>query len=287
VGKRGNLTLASATEGTFRGAGDRQIFWRCWRAEDEPRGIVAIAHGWAEHGGRYQYVGERLAAEGYTVYALDHHGHGRSAGPRGRISFEAAIGDLDQLILLGESRHPQADAFLLGHSMGGALALRYALEHGHRLAGLIVSGPLIQVEGRAVVRTLARGLAAVAPSLTVAKVDPGLISRDPAVVAAYVEDPLVFHGGVSAGAAAEFIKHAATLPDVVHHVTLPALVMYGTADRICDPAGARLVATRLGSPDLTATAYDGLYHEILNEPERDRVIGDLIGWLGARATPPA
>lgn len=275
------MTLPDAAEGTFRGAGERQIYWRSWLTPDEPRAIVVIAHGFGEHSGRYEQLGERLRAEGYEVYTLDHHGHGRSAGPRGRVSISAAVDDLDQLVLLAQARHPQADVFLLGNSMGGAIALRYTMDHGHRLAGLVLSGPLAEVDGRAVAKALARMLGALAPGLPVARIDPKSISRDRAVVAAYEFDPLVFDK-VPAGTAVEFIRHADTLPDDVRSVTLPTLVMYGTEDRLCAPAGAEMIARRIGSADVTVTPYTGLYHEIFNEPEREQVIDELLGWLGAR-----
>ncbi len=281
------MSAAATAEGSFLGAGARRIVWRRWPATGAaPRGIVAIVHGWAEHSGRYAHVGERLGAAGYEVYALDHHGHGRSAGTRARISFPAAVADLDLLVALAASRHPDTATFMLGHSMGGALALRYALDHGDRLSGLIISAPLIQIDGRAAAKALAPLIGAVAPGLPVSRVDPALISRDPAVVAAYRDDPLVHHGPVAAATAAEFLRHAATLPDAVSRITVPALLTYGTADRLCDPAGCELVARRLGSADLTCTPYAGLHHELLNEPERDRVLDDVISWLAARTPDP-
>jgi alpha-beta hydrolase superfamily lysophospholipase len=279
------VTEPEAIEGTFHGAGDRQIYWRSWPPPEEPRAIVVIAHGFGEHSGRYEELGERLRAEGYAVYTLDHHGHGRSAGARGRVSIAAAVADLDQLVQLAQTRHPEADVFLLGHSMGAAIAIRYTIAHGARLAGLILSGPLAEVDGRAVTKALARIVGAIVPALPVAKLDANTVSRDRAVVAAYKFDPLVFDT-VPAGTAVEFIRHADTLPDDVRSVTLPTLVMYGTEDRLCAPAGAEMIARRIGSDDITATPYTGLYHEIFNEPEREQVIDELLGWLAAHVPAP-
>jgi alpha-beta hydrolase superfamily lysophospholipase len=214
------------------------------------------------------------------VYALDHHGHGRSAGPRGQFSMQAAVDDLDQLVLLAQSRHPQTDTILLGHSMGGAITLRYAMEHGHRLAGMILSGALAQIDGHAPAKALGRLVGSLAPRLPVAKIDSRLISRDPAVIAAYDFDPLTF-ASIPAGTAAEFLRHAKTLPADLPRITIPALVMWGTADGLCAPAGSELIASRLGSADVTAAPFKGLYHEILNEPEREQVIARLLHWLGA------
>jgi len=273
---------ADAAGQTFTGSGGQRIFWRTWLPQQDPRAVVLIAHGFGEHSGRYEHVADRLVAEQLAVYALDHQGHGRSSGSRALISLPAAVRDLDWLVSLAQERHPDAPRFLLGHSMGGAIALRYALAHQDRLAGLILSGPLVQVEGRAVAKTFGRLLGAIAPNLPVARLDPKLVSRDPAVVEAYERDPLVHHGPLPAGTAASFLRHAATLPDAVSQITLPTLLLWGTADKLCAPAGSEMVASRIGSADLIAVPYEGLYHEILNEPEQDQVLDEICGWITAR-----
>jgi alpha-beta hydrolase superfamily lysophospholipase len=275
------MTFPDDAEGTFLGTQGRQIYWRSWPAAGEPRAVVVIAHGFGDHSGRYERLAQRLVADGYEVYALDHHGHGRSAGRRGQFSMQAAVDDLHQLVLRAGSRHPQTDTILLGHSMGGAITLRYAMEHGDRLAGVILSGTLAQVDGHAAAKSVGRLVGSVAPRLPVAKIDSRLISRDPAVVAAYDFDPLTFPT-IPAGTAAEFLRHVKTLPADLSRITGPALVMWGTADGLCAPAGSEMIASRLGSADVTAVPFEGLYHEILNEPEREQVIAQLLDWLGAR-----
>jgi len=270
------------SEASFAGARGRQIAWRGWAPVTDAAAVIVISHGFGEHSGRYDHVGERLARDGHAVYALDHHGHGASDGARARICFEDAVADLDHLIDLAGARHASRPIFLLGHSMGGAIALRYALAHQERLAGLILSGPLVQVEDRAGAKLLGRLLGRLAPGLPLAKLDPALVSRDPEVVRAYVDDPLVHHQPVPAGTVAEFLRYAATLPDAVAAITLPTLLVYGTADGLCAPEGSVLVGERIGSTDLTVAPYDGLFHEVLNEPERDRVLDEIAGWVGAR-----
>lgn len=255
-----------------------------WEGTDRVRGIVVLSHGFGEHQGRYAHVVRYLVERGYAVFSLDHMGHGTREEPRALIRFDQAVEDLDLLIeyVRENCQLPDVPLFLLGHSMGGAIALRYALAHGDRLAGLILSAPLVEVEGRPLAKAAGRVLGRVAPRLPVAKLDPADVSRDPAVVAAYREDPLVHHGGVPAGTAAEFLRHAATLPDAAPGIRLPTLLMYGTADRLCAPAGAERLAGRLGSEDLTVVPFEGLYHEIFNEPERDEVLAALTHWLDAR-----
>jgi alpha-beta hydrolase superfamily lysophospholipase len=279
------VTPVVAAEDSFTGAGGRRIFSRTWSPETEAAGaVVAIAHGFGEHSGRYGHVAQWLTRAGHPVIALDHHGHGRSEGPRARIAFGDAVADLDRLIDGAASTFPGRELFLLGHSMGGAIALRYAIGHGDRLAGLILSGALAEVEGRAAVKAIGRMLGALAPALPLAKLDPALVSRDPEVVRAYVEDPLVHHHPVPAGTVAEFLRHADSLPDDVGAITVPTLIIYGTADRLCAPAGSVMLSQRIGAADLTLTPYEGLYHEILNEPEQAEVLEQITGWITAHTS---
>ncbi len=186
--------------GLLTGAGGRRIFWQSWNPGGEPRAVVVIVHGASEHSDRYVHVAEALRADGYAVYALDHRGHGRSEGPRALIDrLDNAVADLDQLVVQASAEHRSAPVYLLGHSMGGTIALRYAVSHKQRLAGLILSGPLAALEGApAPLRVIGNVLSMVAPRTPLIAIDPSLVSRDPAVVSAYVSDPLVYHGKLPA-----------------------------------------------------------------------------------------
>ena len=269
-------------EGTFRGTRARRLHWQGWSpaGDQPPKGVITIAHGYGEHIGRYQHVAARLNQAGFAVYGLDHHGHGRSAGKRGRVGLAAAVTDLDQLIVtVSRTRHPDTPQFLLGHSMGGAIALRYAMAHQTRLNGLAISAPLAAVDGGPALLAFGKIAGRLLPSAPVSRVDPRLVSRDHAVVKDYIADPLNHHGPVPAGVARDFIVHAGTLGAGVRRITLPTLLMWGTADRLCPTSGSELVAKEIGSEDLTVKRYEGLFHEILNEPEREQVIDDLVAWL--------
>jgi alpha-beta hydrolase superfamily lysophospholipase len=277
--------MSATDEGSFRGSRARKLVWQSWSpaGDQQPKGVVTIAHGYGEHIGRYEYVAERLNEAGFAVYGLDHHGHGRSDGKkRGRITLGPAVADLDQLIVtVSKARNPKLPQFLLGHSLGGAIALRYAMAHQNRLTGLALSAPLAAVDGGNGLHTFARMLGMVLPGAPVSKVDPRLVSRDPMVVKAYIADPLNHHGPIPAGFARDMIVHVDSLARDVERITLPTLLMWGTSDRLCPPSGSELVAANIGSDDLTVKRYEGLFHEIMNEPERDRVLDDLVGWLGA------
>ncbi|MGA9859446.1 MAG: lysophospholipase [Solirubrobacteraceae bacterium] len=269
---------------SLRGAGGRSIFWQSWTPQGPPRAVVVLVHGAGEHSGRYEHVVARLVTDGVAVYAADHRGHGRSEGPRALVErLDLAVADLDAFVVLASAAHPGVPVIMLGHSMGGLIALRYAAAHQQRLTGLILSAPLAAVEAvPAALQVVARVLSRVAPRLPLIAIDPGLVSRDPGVVAAYESDPLVHHGKLPARTATEFADAVARLPADVATITVPTLLLYGTADRLCAPAGSEMIARGIGAGDLTVKAYDGLYHEIFNEPERDVVLDDVCAWLADR-----
>jgi acylglycerol lipase len=274
------------SEGELTGVGGLRLYRQSWLPEGEVRAVLVIAHGAGEHSARYAHVAARLVDEGYAVYALDHRGHGRSEGPRALVDrIDNTVEDLDALVVLAAGEHPGVPVFLLGHSMGGAIALRYAIAHQDRLTGLILSGPLAALDAASPAqRVAAKVLSAVAPRLPVIAVDPTLVSRDPAVVEAYTSDPLVHHGKLPARTVAELAAAVESFPKSVGSITVPTLIMYGTEDKLVPPAGAVMVSERIGSTDTTIKPYEGLYHEILNEPERDRVMDDLCAWLKAHVS---
>jgi alpha-beta hydrolase superfamily lysophospholipase len=273
----------TAATGFLRGAGGRRLYWQSWAPESEPHALIVIVHGAGEHSGRYGYVADALAVAGYAVFALDHRGHGRSDGPRALIDrLDNAVSDLDQLVSDAHAQHASAPIYLLGHSMGGTIAVSYALKHQDRIAGMILTGPLAAIDAGAPLRLAGRALSAVAPRLPLIAVDPSLISRDPQVVDGYVRDPLVYHGKLPARTLAELASAIEKFPAAVPAITVPTLILYGTADQLCPPSGSEMLGERIGAQDRSVKAYDGLYHEILNEPEREEVLAEIRSWLSAR-----
>jgi acylglycerol lipase len=269
---------------TGAGAGAVGIFWQSWAPEEGvARGVVVVIHGFGEHSGRYEHVARRLVAERYVTYALDHRGHGRSQGTRAVIDRLAdAVSDIDQLVVLAGDAHPGLPVFMLGHSMGGLLAVQYALEHQDRLAGLVLSGALAALDAASgPARLIARMLSAVAPRAGLIALDASLVSRDPQVVAAYRADPMVHHGKLPARTVAELIAAGQRFPERVAEIRVPTLIMYGSDDRLCPPSGSVMLGERIGAADITVIPYEGLYHEILNEPEQEAVLHDMCGWLDA------
>ncbi|NLU64083.1 alpha/beta hydrolase [Rhodococcus sp. HNM0563] len=277
------------TESSFSGGNDTRIVYDRWSPDNaEIAGVMVLAHGLGEHARRYDHVAERLSELGLAVFAPDHRGHGRSGGKRLHArEMSDFTGDLDSLVDIATQAYPGLPVFLLGHSMGGAIALAYALDHQDRLTALVLSGPAVIVTSGtpSIVVEIGKVIGRFLPDLPVQKLDSNAVSRDPAVVAAYQADPLVHHGLVPAGIARVLIDNEQSLPQRLPSLTLPVLVLHGTADALADPAGAQLIADRAGSQDLTLKLYDGLFHEVFNEPENDRVLGDLVDWLRPRIAP--
>ena len=272
----------SHTEGSFSGAGGVEIWWQAWLAAEQ-RANVALSHGLSEHSGRYAHVGAALTKRGYSLWALDHRGHGRSGGARALIdSTENAVEDLDHLVAMASEATPAQPTFLLGHSMGGWLATAYTLRRQERLDGLVLSGPVATVGAATrTQRTASRVLSRIAPRVGVYDVDAAGVSRDPEVVRDYEDDPLNFHGKVPVRTVAEITAEVDRFPAALPAITIPILILYGDADPIVPNAGAKLIADRVSSTDKTVIGYEGLYHEILNELEQDRVIADVCDWLDA------
>jgi len=270
--------------GSFAGVGGRRIFWHSWAPARTARGVIVLVHGAGEHSGRYEHVVARLVDEGYAVHASDHRGHGRSDGPRAFIEdMDDVVADVDSLVDRAVRSQPAVPLFMLGHSMGGLIALRYALIHQQRLSGLILSAALAAIESvPKPLELVGRALSVVAPRTPLIAIDATLVSRDAAVVEAYISDPLVHHGKLPARTAAQLADAVESLPATVGAITVPALILYGTADGLAPPAGSEMLAERIGSADRTFKAYEGLFHEILNEPERDAVLDDIVAWLDAR-----
>ncbi|PRH27292.1 alpha/beta hydrolase [Burkholderia multivorans] len=252
-----------------------------------PRATVALLHGLAEHAGRYAPLAARLNAAGIDLLAIDLRGHGRSPGKRAWVArFDEYLDDADALV--DEAARAPTPLFLMGHSMGGAIAALYAIERAPAractLAGLVLSSPAL-APGRDVPRwmlALSRLISRVWPTFPAIRIDAALLSRDADVVAANRADPLVHHGPVPARTGAEILDAMARIERGRSALRVPVLVYHGTADKLTEPDGSRTFGARVGSADRTLTLYEGGFHETMNDIERERVIDALIGWIDAR-----
>ena len=243
---------------------------RSWDAA-APTAGVALVHGLAEHSGRYEHVGRTLAGAGYSVRAVDIRGHGRSPGWPGHVTGAAQWHD-DTAAALAEARDaaPGKPLFLLAHSLGSLIAASFVAAFQPEIDGLVLTG-YAGLPGAAMLEAMSDPDAPSVPA--------ELICRDPEIVKAYVDDPLVFFRDVPIECNAAALEAAIGANTGAASITVPVWMGHGSADAICDVEGAREFHAALGSTDKELVVYDGLYHEVMNEPERDRVIGDIVAWL--------
>lgn len=270
----------SEVEGSFQGLGGEELHHRVWRPAGPSEATVVLVHGLAEHSGRYGHVARRLARSGYEVWALDHRGHGLSGGPRAHVErFDVFVADLETLRLLAAETTP-GPQFVLGHSMGGAIAVAHALAHPSAWTGMVLTAPALATgEVSRLTEIAGRTLSRLVPRAGVLQLDGSAVSRDPEVVRAYENDPLVHRGKVTARLAAELLDRMATTARLAGDLRAPVLVMQGTEDRLVSAEGNREVFDTFGSDDRTWRSWNGAYHEVMNEPEQDEVLDEIVAWL--------
>ena len=269
---------------TFRTYDGLSLATRQWTPSGPPKAHVLLVHGYAEHCGRYDHVADALVGQGAAVHAYDQRGHGRSEGRRAYVDhFEQYLADLDafRLHVAPEDEKP---VVLFGHSMGGLVTLLYVLNRRPEVHGLLLSAPAIEVNPdlAPVLRRTAQVLGRFAPTLPTVRSPQGSISRDPAVLEDAMNDPLNYHGRTLARTGAELLRAGNEAQHRLHELTTPFLVFHGTADPLVSPTGSRHLHEQASAPDKTLKLYDGLYHETLNEPEREHVLGDVSTWLAER-----
>jgi len=272
-------------ESKIRTADGLTLYQQMWRGAS-PKAHVAIVHGLGEHSARYQHVATRFVDAGYDVHSFDLRGHGRSEGERTYIeTIEEHTSDVDRFIESARSRADGSPLFLLGHSMGGAISARYLVDGERGFAGAILSAPAVRRAG-----VLGRPLEAIflwfanrwPRALKLPKIDGKRVSRHPEIVREYNTDPLVFHEGVPFGTGAALVRSARHVDRNAAQIRLPILLAHGTKDSLVNPDASKRLHGRVGSTDKTLKLFPGLFHEILNEPERDAVMDDMVAWMDAR-----
>lgn len=270
--------------GNFEGHDGLPLFEQAWEAE-EPRGTLALVHGYAEHSGRYAHVAGHLREHGLSVYAYDQRGYGRSPGRRAYVdAFRQHVDDLEAFLGVAR-RRAEGPLWLFGHSMGGAGVLYLALRQPLDVNGLVLSAPAIQYPLSTRLLQPFSGLAArLTPHLPTIRVGDGGITHDDDVRQAQRDDPLYYSGRIPARTGHEIVQAGKYVQQHMHALTLPFYVFQGTADQVVDPQGARRLYAHAASKDKTLRLYDGLFHETLNErlPDRRRVLEEMTEWLVQR-----
>jgi alpha-beta hydrolase superfamily lysophospholipase len=275
-------------EDRFTARDGLELHEKTWLPERDVSGVVVLVHGIFEHSGRYAHVAERLNRAGYALVAMDLRGHGKSDGERIWVeSFDEYLADLEVLLERVRGRHPGKPLYLLGFSMGGAVVTLFTILYQPEIAGLILSAPALSV-GRSVfplIRRLAAFVSRIWPRLRLVRFGFMKISRDPAVVEGFRNDRLVFQGRFPIRTGAEVLRAAKRISQRMEGVSVPLLILHGTGDLITDAEGSRRLYLHASSADRTLKLYEGLYHDLLHEPERDQILADLIEWLRARSAP--
>ena len=260
------------------------FFMRGWEPDTDPKALIGLVHGLGEHTGRYAHVGKVMTDAGYAMAGFDLRGHGKTGGARGHSSsLNVYMQDIRQFFDLLAQRYPELSRFLYGHSLGGLLSLSYAIQYGAGLKGVMVTGAALRspLQEQRVKIAMAKLLGTFLPAMTIQSgLDPTTISRDQKVVDAYVSDKLV-HYSTSLG----FGKAALSAIDLcfarAREFTIPLLMMHGTDDRLTYPSGSEDFARLVGEVgnDVTLKLWDGLYHELHNEPEQAKVFKFMTEWL--------
>lgn len=268
-------------EGTFNGAGGLELYYQRWRFGGEPKAALVIVHGIGEHSGRYPNVINRLVPKGYVIHAFDHRGHGRSPGQRAYINrWTEFQEDVHAFLDLVRAEEPDRPLFLMGHSLGGLIVLEYVLYHHEGLRGLVASGPGLSQQGVSpFLITLSRILSRIWPRFSIETgLDATAISRDPAVVEAYVNDPLV-HSKGTARLGAEMYEAIQWTKAHAADLQVPLLILHGGADRLVPPETSRAFFAQVALADKERHEYEGFYHEPHNDVGWEQPLGDLEDWL--------
>lgn len=263
---------------------DLKFYVRSWVPDKKPKAVVALVHGHGEHVGRYDHVGAAFTSAGYALTAFDLRGHGRSGGPRGYTpSYEALMDDIADFLTLVAGRYPKLPVFLYGHSMGGNLVLNFTLRRKPTVMGVIATDPWLKLasDPPAVRIFLARSMDKIAPGFTQnSGIETAALSRDPEIVKAYVNDPLV-HDKISVRLFVGIYESGIWAIEHAPEFSVPLLVMNGTGDRIVSEQANHEFALRAGKI-ATWRAWDGWYHEIHNEPGKAKVLKVMTDWMDQR-----
>jgi alpha-beta hydrolase superfamily lysophospholipase len=271
------------SEETFEGVGGLEIFVRSWRPEGKARGTVVVNHGFKSHSGLYEWVAQQFVRMQLAVYALDMRGHGKSKGePLFVEKWGDYTSDLAKLVDLAKAREGGVPTFVLGHSAGGVVAAVYALDHQSEIAGLICESFAHEVPAPDFALSVLKGIGRVAPHAHVLKLKEEDFSRDPKFVERMKNDPLISKEGYEAQTAAELVRADERLKKEFPRITLPVLILHGTADKATKPHGSQLFHERASSKDKTLKLYDGAYHDLLNDTVKEQVMADVAEWVTTR-----
>jgi acylglycerol lipase len=272
------------TSGSFTTTDGLSLFEQWWEPAGEYKAMLIIVHGLVEHSGRYAHVAEFFAKRGYSVGTFDLRGHGKSEGKRSLIrSFDNYLNDLGIFLERAHQKIGRKPIFLLGHSMGGTIVAKYMLTRQLDVKGIVITGGGIKLPQNIppILSPVVHLVALIFPEMPTLALDARTVSRDPQVVKQYDNDPLNFRGKLPASTGTEMSNAFTFIQKNSNKTTPPILIMSGSEDTMVDPQGSRILYDNLLTKDKTLKIYEGLYHEILNEPEQEQVMEDILSWMQA------
>jgi acylglycerol lipase len=272
-----------ALDDSIQSTDGTRIWVRGWRPATPARAVLVICHGVNSHGGQYMWAAEQFASAGFTTFALDLRGRGKSEGKRFYVEHVSQyVNDLSTVIRLAKGAEPGLPVFLLGHSAGGVVSSTYTLDNQAELAGFICESFAFQVPAPAFALSVIKGLSRIAPGLPVLKLKNKDFSRDPAAVAALNGDPLTANEVQPAITVAALVRADERLRREFPRITIPVFIMHGTADKATVPAGSQFFFDTVGSRDKTLKLYDGHFHDLLNDLGKGAVLADIRKWIEER-----
>src|SRR6478672_1183689 len=274
--------LRPAIEERIETTGGLTLFVRSWRPDANARGVVVIVPGFNSHSGYFEWTAGQLVAAGLAVYAVDLRGRGQSDGERFYVeTFTDYVDDVSAVVKLAKAREPGLATFLLGHSAGGVVGCLYALDYPRELAGLISESFAHEIPAPDFALAVFKGLSHVAPHAHILHLKNEIFSRDPEAVRAMDADPLIAHETQPTKTLAEMVRADERLRKEFPSITLPLLILHGTADQATKPSGSQHFYDLAGSKDKTLKLYDGHFHDLLNDIDKDVVMADIKGWIAA------
>jgi acylglycerol lipase len=270
-------------EERVKGPADLSLFIRSWRPAAKPRAVVAIVPGFNAHSGYYAWTAEQFTVHGLAAYAVDLRGRGHSDGERFYVQeFGEYVSDVATLIALVKLRERGLPIFLLGHSAGGVVSCMYTLDHQAELSGLICESFAHEIPAPDFVLAVFKGLSHLAPHARILHLKNELFSRDPKAVQAMNDDPLIAHETQPTRTLAEMVRADERLRKEFPQITLPVLILHGTADKATNPSGSQRFYDNAGSHDKTLRLYEGHFHDLLNDVDKEKVMADILGWIDQR-----